>query len=267
MDLNEEGFFILYKPKNITSFSFTEKMRKKFKIKKAGHTGTLDPVAEGLMIVLSNRATKLFSIFSNLNKTYYVKIKLGYVSTTVDSEGEIEEVNVEKKPDLREIKEVFQPFKGKYIQEIPKLSAKKYKGKPLYWYYHKGKDVPVRKTEVVIEDIKVIRYEYPYLEIRIVVSSGTYIRSIVKDFGEKLGVGAFVFELVREKIGDFSIKEASEILRPLSDLKKYFKYLDIEDKNFERKKKEISQTLLIYNGEKLIGFFYRDKDKIKTTFL
>lgn len=260
------GFVLASKPENITSLSFTQTIARKFNVKRSGHTGTLDKMASGLMIILLDRATVLQRIFLTLPKTYHVLIKLGYVSETVDREGEIKEFNKDKIPDIKEVKNILESFKGVYIQEVPPLSAKKFKGRPFYWYYYRGKDVPVRKQEVMVYEIDLIRYSYPFVEFSTKVSSGTYVRSLVKDIGEKLSTGAYINKLIRTGVGEFKIEEADEKVRNLSELKKYFPYVEVESrKEIERKLER--DYKLVYIKDELIGFLYRDKDKVRMRFL
>ena len=217
MDLNQ--VLLIDKSAGITSFGvvarirrvMTEKARasgwvgKRFKV---GHTGTLDPFATGLMIVLTGKETKNAAKYSKLDKVYEAVIELGKTSTTGDIEGEISEVNSKPNLTLQEVNETLESFIGEITQTPPIYSAIKINGERAYKLARKGKQVEVPPRKVTIYDIKLISYKYPFLKIQTHVSSGTYIRSLAEDIGKKLGTGAYTKELRRLKVGDFDVKDA-----------------------------------------------------------
>jgi tRNA pseudouridine55 synthase len=175
---------------------------------KIGHSGTLDPMATGLLIILLNRATKISDHFLGLDKQYLAVIKLGVTTDTWDMEGkiikEIREIDIDKDKAARAIRSL----KGEYLQEIPPFSAKKSSGKPLYFYARRGIFVDKKKEKVIIYDIKIISFEDEYVSLLISCSSGTYIRSIAHDIGKMLKTGAVLHSLRRIKIGPYEVKDA-----------------------------------------------------------
>jgi tRNA pseudouridine55 synthase len=206
------GFILINKPPEITSHGVVDKLREITKIKKIGHAGTLDPFAQGLLILgIGREFTKKLSIFQKKDKEYVATLRLGAESDTFDKEGKIAEKKVEKIPERKEIEEVLESFLGEIFQTPPIFSAKKIKGKKLYELTRKGIKVEPKPQRVKIYKISILEYNFPYLKIKIKCSSGTYVRSLANDLGKKLGCGAYLEELIRTKIGEFSIEKAVEI--------------------------------------------------------
>jgi len=203
------GFLFLKKPAGMTSHDVVDKLREISGIKKIGHSGTLDPFAEGLLILgIGKQFTKKLSLFQKEDKEYLAKIKLGFVSNTFDKTGQIKEVTIKKKPTLKEVLEILKSFETEFEQVPPLFSAKKIKGKKLYEMARKGFNIKPKPQKVKIYQVKLLNYQFPYLTIRVRCSFGTYIRSLANDIGEKLKCGAYLEELLREKIGEFSLKDA-----------------------------------------------------------
>ena len=172
----------------------------------------MDPFAKGLLILgIGREATRNLSNFQKLDKEYVAKIKLGGVSDTYDKTGEIVLRENVKPPSKENIEKIVSEFVGEISQTPPIFSAKKDKGKKLYQLARKGEKVEPKPTRVRIEYIEILRYERPYLEIKVKCSSGTYIRSLANDIGEKLGCGGYLEELYRTKIGKFSLREAVDL--------------------------------------------------------
>jgi tRNA pseudouridine55 synthase len=208
----EGGFILINKPAGITSHDVVDKLREITKIKRIGHAGTLDPFATGLLILgIGREFTKKLSIFQKKDKEYIATLKLGAESDTFDKEGKIVEKKVEKIPERKEIEEVLKSFFGEIEQIPPAFSAKKIKGKKLYELARKGIKVEPKPQKVKIYEISILEYNFPYLKIKVKCSSGTYIRSLANDIGKKLGYGAYVEDLMRTKIGEFSIENAVEL--------------------------------------------------------
>ena len=211
--VEEENQIILVdKPAGMSSFGAVARVRRELRDKfghkvKVGHTGTLDPFATGLLILLSGKFTKRSNEFLKLDKVYEATIKLGYTSDTGDTEGNIEKKN-DREVDSNEIKETLKGFVGEIEQRPPKFSAIKINGQRAYKLARKGADFEMPTRKVTIYDIEILDYDYPILKIRCHVSSGTYIRTLAEDIGEKLGVGAYCLELRRLKIGDWDVKDA-----------------------------------------------------------
>lgn len=212
---NMDQIIFIYKPTGITSYDVIRLLKKKLNIKKIGHAGTLDPFATGLLIIGIGKDTKKLTEFVKLDKEYEATLKLGFVSTTDDPEGEIKSVSL-KKPTLKQIINVVNEFIGK-IEQIPsKYSAIKINGKPAYKRIRNNEDFNIPKRQVEVYSIDMLSYNYPYLKLKCNVSSGTYIRTLAKDIGEKLGTGAYLTELKRTKVGDILLEQAIK----LEDIKK-----------------------------------------------
>ncbi len=177
---------------------------------KVGHAGTLDPFATGLLIVLLGDATKKAGEFLKLDKTYEATICLGATSTTGDPEGELTLVS-NTKPTHQAVLEALQGFTGQIEQVPPAFSAIKVNGQRAYNLARKGQEVEIPARTVTIHELELLDYTYPDIKVRTHVSSGTYIRTLAEDIGQKLGVGAYCLELRRTRIGDYSIKDAVSI--------------------------------------------------------
>jgi tRNA pseudouridine55 synthase len=208
----EGGFILINKPSGITSHDVVDKLREITGIRKIGHAGTLDPFARGLLILgIGREFTKKLSIFQKKDKEYIATLRLGAESDTFDRDGKILERKVEKIPDREQIEKVLKSFLGEIEQIPPVFSAKKIGGKKLYELARKGIKVELKPQRVKIYEISILEYKFPYLKIKVKCSSGTYIRSLANDIGKKLGCGAYVEELIRTKIGEFSIENAIDL--------------------------------------------------------
>jgi len=208
----DKGFILINKPAGITSHDVVDKLREITKIKKIGHAGTLDPFANGLLILgIGREFTKKLSVFQKKDKEYIANLRLGAESDTFDRDGKIVERKVEKIPEKEEIEETLKIFLGEIEQIPPAFSAKKIGGKKFYELARKGIKVEPKPQRVKIYEISILEYKFPYLKIKVKCSSGTYIRSLANDIGKKLGCGAYVEELTRTKIGEFSIENAIEL--------------------------------------------------------
>ncbi|MBR3368525.1 tRNA pseudouridine(55) synthase TruB [Candidatus Saccharibacteria bacterium] len=209
----DKEILLIDKPKNITSFGVVARVRRVLSEKvgkkvKVGHTGTLDPFATGLLILLVGKGTKRSNEFLKLDKWYEATIKLGAISTTGDPEGEISVSKDAKEPILSEVEKVVQSFQGEILQRVPNFSAVKINGERAYKLARKGVEVEMPKRKVEIFSIEILDYKWPELKIRCHVSSGTYIRTLGEDIGEKLGVGGYLTQLRRTKVGEYSVEDA-----------------------------------------------------------
>ncbi len=208
------GFFLIDKPKGVTSFYVVKVLRKILNIKKMGFAGTLDPLASGLMIVAVGEATKLLSGLEGLDKIYEVDIFLGAKSATYDAEGPITlspqgELMSQNPPSRSQIEKILEDeFLGERMQTPPIYSAIQIEGKRAYALARKGKQVELKKRKVHFFEIKIKHYKWPILTCVVHCSSGTYIRSFAHDLGQILGCGGYVKELRRTKVGTYSIKDA-----------------------------------------------------------
>jgi len=205
------GIIIVDKPSGITSFDVVREIRRKFKIKKVGHCGTLDPLATGLLVILLGQDTKLFSKFSTFDKMYKATLELGLSTTTGDCNGDIlRRCNVDN-ISISQIENVFKEFAGEIIQVPPMFSALKYKGKKLYEFARLGIDVPRKKRLVKIYDLKILGFNLPCIDFYVRCSKGTYVRTLAQDIGERLGCGACITKIRRTLLGPFSINDAITI--------------------------------------------------------
>lgn len=208
----QDGILLIDKPANITSFGVVARIRRVLsqqqgKKVKVGHTGTLDPFATGLMIIVVGKECKNAGMYSKLDKIYEATVHLGQTSTTGDPEGEIIDVS-DKIPDILEIKRVLKKFVGEISQRPPIYSAIKINGQRAYKLARDGKTVEIPERKVTIFSLDLVDYSYPYLKIRTHVSSGTYIRSLAEDIGSSLTTGAYCSELRRISIADWHVNKA-----------------------------------------------------------
>lgn len=202
----KEGLLLVDKPQGKTSFSLISALRRLTGIRKIGHAGTLDPFATGVMVLLiGRRYTKLSDSLLAQNKRYHTQLHLGVSTDTYDREGTVV-AQSKKKPTIEQIKKVLKEFEGEILQVPPMFSAKKVKGERLYTLARKGITIE-RKPCPVSVHIRILGFKYPYLNLDISCSKGTYIRSLGHDIGEKLGCGAHLSELRRVESGTFHIDE------------------------------------------------------------
>jgi len=204
------GFLLINKEKGFSSNDIVQRIKKNFLLKKVGHLGTLDPEAEGLLILAVNRATKFSHYFLNSDKSYFVRIKLGFVTDTDDETGKvIKECDVSCTKN--HIKKEIKNFLGESFQKPPFFSALKHKGKPLYVYARKGEFIDKEPRRIEIKQIKNIIYRDKVCSFELVCSKGTYIRSLARDLGENLGCGAYMKSLKRLTQHNFDVKNALNI--------------------------------------------------------
>ena len=273
----EDYILILNKPKNISSFSYIQKIRKEENIKKIGHAGTLDPLAEGMMIVMANGATKFSDYLMKKDKTYLVEMELGYETETLDLEGKkINEYKGEIEINIELLNEVLNKYKGKIKQIPPMYSAIKKDGIKLYQLARSGKKIELEARNVEIYDIYDVEFNNKKIRFRCDVSSGTYIRSLVRDIGRELGYFATMTELFREKVGKFCKKDFNKKITieeiidyPKLDIneKLYLelkngmtKILDIKDKKYDS-----FSFIKVYCNDKFVGLV-EIKNKIGYTY-
>ncbi|GAB6073167.1 tRNA pseudouridine(55) synthase TruB [Venenivibrio stagnispumantis] len=202
----KDGILLVNKPENITSNDLVLKIKKYLNLK-AGHTGTLDYAATGLMIITLQKAVKITPYLQNLDKEYIAVGELGKITDTYDRNGRIIE---EREVNITEEKliDVIKSFKKSYYQMPPPYSAKRIKGKRAYQFAKKGEEPDLKPKFVHIYDIQILEISLPFFTIKINCSSGTYIRSIIKEIGDEVGTGAYLKALQRTKIGKFSLQES-----------------------------------------------------------
>lgn len=274
-----DGVILINKPKGITSRDVVNEVCKILKTKKVGHTGTLDPIASGVLVVCVGKATKLVDIITSANKEYVATVKLGLLTDTLDLDGEVlkkEKVTIRKE----ELTKVLDSFLGKYEQEVPIYSAVKVNGKKLYEYAREGKKVNLPKRMVEIKKIELINLTDEEYKFKVLVSKGTYIRSLIYDINRKLNVIGVMSDLVRTKQGIFNIDDAYTLediktgnykMYTITDVLKNDNCVVINDKLFN----SIKNGCIIDNiyGKEVVTFIYDnevvsiyktyDKDKTK----
>ena len=200
------GILLVNKPKGMTSHDVVNKLRRILHMKKIGHTGTLDPNAEGVLMVLLGNSCKILPFIKNDIKEYVAKMTFGYTSDTLDIWGNLEEFEVESYPTVDEVKEVMTTFMGKQLQIPPMVSAIKVNGKKLYEYAREGIEIERKAREIEIFELDLLSYDKD-IELRCLCSSGTYIRSLCVDIAEKLGQKGILSSLVRTRIDQFTLDQ------------------------------------------------------------
>ncbi len=254
------GILIVDKPGNYTSRDIVNIVSKELHTKKVGHTGTLDPMATGVLVLCIGEATKLVELLTSSSKEYIAGITLGMETDTLDEEGVIIKHDTKKVSD-EEIINVLNSIKGKYMQEVPEYSAIKINGKKLYEYAREGIDIELPKREVEIYSIELVsdieHGEYTKFQIKTKVSKGTYIRSLVRDIAYKLNTVGIMSSLRRIKQGNFDISESYT----LEDIQNgNYKILSIEDALSNLYSVDMDDELYkkVSNGVKLPNTYNQD---------
>jgi tRNA pseudouridine55 synthase len=204
------GVLLFDKPAGPSSHEAVMDIRRAVGQRRVGHTGTLDPLAEGLLVICLGKATKIAQFLSGYDKTYEAEICFGQRSATYDREGIDRDQGLSSVPDLNEdkLQRLLSQYGGRITQKVPTYSAIKVAGRRLYRLARNGVVVNPPERETEIKEILFLGYCKPHLRLRITCSSGTYIRSLADDFGEKLGCGAYLSGLRRLSVGEFSVKQA-----------------------------------------------------------
>lgn len=207
-----DGLILIDKPAGITSHDVVSRARRAYNTRRIGHAGTLDPFATGLLILGINKGTKMLTALVGLDKTYIATAQLGATTITDDTEGDRIEtpLHAYTQPTEAEVQQVLQSFLGSSEQITPLYSAKKIGGKKMHELARQGLGETVErpKKQIVIHSIRLIGYTWPELVFEINCSSGTYIRAIARDLGERLGCGAYLSGLRRTRIGNYHIEDA-----------------------------------------------------------
>lgn len=257
-----DKLLVVNKEKNLTSRDVVNNLTKIFNTKKIGHTGTLDPIATGVLVCLFGKYTKLVDLLTSLDKEYIAEIKLGIKTDTGDITGSIIEnksFNITKDNIIK----VFEKFPQKYEQTVPKYSAVKINGKKLYEYARNNIEIELPKREVSIFSLELIDYEKDIIKFKTHVSKGTYIRSLIEDICEKLGTIGTMNNLIRTKQGGFDIKDSFI----LDDIKNgNFKFQNIHE-FLKYPSIEINDELIkiIKNGGRIKNI-YNVQDKVIFTY-
>lgn len=280
------GFLNIYKPAGMTSHDVVAVLRKITKIKQIGHTGTLDPFAQGVLPVCIGKATRLIEYLDD-DKEYLATVQFGSATTTFDIEGE-KIFSSDKKITENDILKELKNFEGEIEQFPPIYSAIKVKGKKLYEYARKGEEVEIQPRKVFIERIELKSFDENSQQAQILIkcSKGTYIRSIANDLGKKLNVGGHLIKLIRTQAGKFRIENAVQLdeidveknlINPIEMLD--LPIINVNNEDLEKikngieiktqKQNLLSFVLLVYNNNKIcaIGQVEKDKIKLKKVFL
>lgn len=270
---------VLYvnKKKGMTSFDVVNEISNLFGIKRVGHTGTLDPLAEGVMLVCIGKATKIVELLTAKDKEYIAEVQIGIKTDTLDITGNIlEEKEVENN---LKIKETLNHFKKTYLQEVPIYSAVKVHGKKLYEYARKNIEVELPKKEVTIKEIELLSSNNNTFKFKCLVTKGCYIRSLIKDIGEELETLVTMKNLTRTKQGNISIMNTNTLEEIANNQFKYYKIEEVLDYPIislnEEFVKEVSngmkipnnwniqdKVIFMYNG-KLLGIYQKDCNNLK----
>ena len=216
------------KEKNYTSRDICNIIGKKLKTRKVGHTGTLDPLATGVLIICTDESTKLVDLLTSKDKEYLTTLKLGIETNTLDITGNI--INEKSYiPSQEEVINALNSFLGNSTQIPPLYSAIKVNGKKLYEYARKNEIVNIPTRDITVYNIKLLSYDYPYITFTIHVSKGTYIRSIIRDLGYKLNTYATMTELTRTKQGKFTLENSNSLKEFLNDNYQTISLTDVLD--------------------------------------
>ena len=216
--MNLSGVLLVNKPTGMTSHDVIDQLRRILDTKRIGHTGTLDPDADGVLLICINQATKVAQFLTDLDKEYQAVIKLGVTTDTYDRTGRVIKTEENLNISIDEIKKTILSFTGRIQQTPPIYSAIKQNGKRLYQYARANKKVEAKKREVEIKNLEILDIDIPWVHLKIACSKGTYIRSLAFDIGEKLGCGAHLFSLRRTQVGPFRLDQAYS-LESLSDIR------------------------------------------------
>ncbi len=262
LELNS-NFYLINKPKTWTSQDLCSKFKKIYDFSKVGHSGTLDPNAEGAMLLATNKYTKLFDYITNKDKTYIVKTKFGYDSETLDIDSDYKKIH---EIDLNKIKQEFTDAvnskKGESIQIPPKFSAVKVKGKRLYKYAREGKEIEIPKRKIYVKEIEILNLDNEIAEIKVKVSEGTYIRSLVSDIAKVINTFGIVSELKRISIGNLNINHKCYIndIEKL-DSKIYPNTISSEEIiDFPSLEVKENELINIKNGELMSNSIFKTKE-------
>ncbi len=274
------GFLNIYKPVGMTSHDVVSVLRRVTKIKQIGHTGTLDPFAEGVLPICIGKATRLIEYLQD-DKEYLATVQFGAATNTFDLDGE-KVFTSDKKVSRDDIKEGLKSFEGEILQVPPIFSAIKVKGKKLYEYARKGEEVEIQPRKVVIENIELKNFDEELQQAQILLkcSKGTYIRSIANDLGKNLGCGGYLIKLIRTQAGKFRVENSvqldgidveSNLINPLDILNLPKIAVDNDDLARIKNGMPIHKTCdkignfvsLIYNDVEICAVGIADGEKIK----
>ena len=220
--MNWDGLLLVNKPAGVTSHTVVQKVKERLEVSKAGHLGTLDPIATGLFPVCLGKATRLAHFYMKADKTYVTAIRFGFFTKTDDREGEQDGPSTKINFTSKDLQSTIAKFVGERNQKPPAYSAKKIKGKKAYELARKGVDPELPAQTVRIYEMRLLNFQDDTALVYISCSSGTYVRSLARELGMMLECGAHVHELERTRFGEFTLEQACSPLAPIDDMKRSF---------------------------------------------
>lgn len=275
------GIIVINKESGYTSRDVINILNKKWNTKKIGHTGTLDPLATGVLVVCVGKYTKLVDKITSYDKEYIATIQLGIETDTLDTTGKVLQKNGKTNVDKQVLINTLHSFLGESIQEVPKYAAVKVNGKKLYEYARENMDIELPKRKINIREIELIHCMNGEIKFRVVVSKGTYIRSLIRDICKKLGVLGTMSSLTRSRQGNFTLADSFSLqeidndnyqLFTIEDIFDYPIYLLSEEEFFKVRNgahlnidREDDYLIMKYK-EEVTAIYKREKDFYKTYF-
>ncbi len=270
------GSLLIDKEKGLTSRQEVNNISHLLKEKKAGHIGTLDPFADGLLIVLLGKATKISPFLEGMDKTYMATLKLGSKTDSGDLTGNITENKDIPSLDKEDLENVFKSFLGKQTQIPPMYSALKVNGKALYKYAREGKEIERKKREITIYELKLLSYENNEITFISKVSKGTYIRTLGEDIAEKLGTVGHLTKLTRLSIGPYSLDQAKKSkdvsesdLIPTLKMLSFMKSFEVEGELLKKASNGMhfrlpieDEIVLLKNKDEAIAIYQRESSRV-----
>ena len=272
-----QGVLFINKEKNKTSFDIVNEISHLFGIKKVGHTGTLDPIAEGVLIVCLGKATKIVELLTAKDKEYIAEVELGYETDTYDNTGKV--LKKKKVEEILPIEEIIKSYKKTYLQEVPIYSAVKVNGKKLYEYARNNQKIECPKKEVTIKEIELLEKNKASFTIKTLVTKGCYIRSLIHDIGLSLNTYATMTSLIRTKQGNISIKDTNKLedirnnnftIHKIEEVLDYPK-IELNKDNYKKIKNgmkipnsfNIKDKVIFTYQNKIIGIYEKDNNILK----
>lgn len=269
-----DGIIIIDKEKGYTSRDIVNIVSKKIKTKKVGHTGTLDPLATGVLVLGVNKATKILELLFSDEKEYIAEVSLGIETDTLDITGNITKEKKDYLVTKEMLEESLSHYQGKYMQEVPIYSAVKINGKKLYEYARNKEEISLPKREVNIKKIELLEYKKDSFIFKCTVSKGTYIRSLIKDIGNYLNIPCTMSALRRTRQGIFQIEKANTLsdiendkyhLISLKEALNNYKQIEVDEKlkfkieNGQKLKKIYNEDIIVFiEGEKVIAIYKKE---------
>jgi len=203
----KDGILVVNKPGGMTSHDVVDFVRKKLKIRRVGHAGTLDPIATGVLLILVGRCTKLFNRFSSFDKSYSATLTLGQRTTSGDREGKVIQTQDYTHITEEKVKDVLRSYIGRVYQTPPMVSAIKHKGKRLYSLARRGIEVARQARAVEIKDLRLLEFSLPRVKFYLRCSKGTYVRQLAEDIARDLDCVGHISEITRESVGPFDLRQ------------------------------------------------------------